>query len=82
MAPALAYSIALNTASGLVWVKLWWVGHATTTLVLGTGGGVFTLIYAPVLLWWLGNTAYRKTVPAVLQLIQIRKLRQIEATLL
>ncbi len=81
VAPALAYSIALNTASGLAWLKLWWVGHATATVVLGTGGGVFALLYFPVFLWWLGNTAYRKTIPAALQLIQIRKLREIEATL-
>lgn len=81
VAPALAYSIALHTASGLAWLKLWWVGHATATAVLGTGGGVFAILYFPVFLWWLGNTAYRKTIPAALYLIQIRKLREIEANL-
>jgi uncharacterized protein YaaW (UPF0174 family) len=81
VAPALAYSIALHTASGLAWLKLWWVGHATATVVLGTGAGVFAVLYFPVLLWWLGNTAYRKTIPAALYLIQIRKLREIEETL-
>jgi uncharacterized protein YaaW (UPF0174 family) len=81
VAPALAYSLALSTASGLAWLKLWWAGHATAAAVLGTGGGLFALLYLPALGWWLGNTAYRKTVPAALHLIQIRKLREIEATL-
>jgi uncharacterized protein YaaW (UPF0174 family) len=81
VAPALAYSIALHTASGLAWLQLWWAGQATTTAALGTGGGIFALLYAPVLAWWLGNTAYRKTIPAALYLIQIRKLREVEATL-
>jgi uncharacterized protein YaaW (UPF0174 family) len=81
VAPALAYTIALNTASGLAWLKLWWLGHASAVAVFGAGAGVFALFYAPALAWWLGNTAYRKTVPAALQLIQIRKLREIEEQL-
>jgi uncharacterized protein YaaW (UPF0174 family) len=81
VAPALAYTIALNTASGLAWLNLWWAGHASAAAVFGVGGGVFALFYAPALVWWLGNTAYRKTVPTALYLIQIRKLREIEAKL-
>jgi uncharacterized protein YaaW (UPF0174 family) len=81
VAPALAYSIALNTASGLAWLKVWWAGSASAAAVLGAGGGVFALLYAPALAWWLGSTAYRKTVPAALYLIQVRKLREIEAKL-
>ena len=78
VAPALAYSIALNTATGLAWLKLWWVGQAAASAVFGVGAGVFGLIYAPVFLVWLGSAAYRKTIPAALQLIQIRKLHEVE----
>ena len=78
VAPALAYHIALSTASGLAWLQLWWVGHASTAAVLGTGGVLFAVLYAPGVVWWLGNTAYRKTIPAALHLIQIRKLREEE----
>jgi hypothetical protein len=81
VAPALAYHIALSTASGLAWLKLWWVGHASAAAVLGTGGVLFAVLYAPGLVWWLGNTAYRKTIPAALHLIQVRKLREIEGQL-
>ncbi len=79
--PALAYQVALNTTSGLAWLKLWWVGQATTAATLGAGAAVFTVFYAPFFLWWLGNTAYRKTIPATLELIKIRKLRDLEQTL-
>lgn len=79
--PALAYSIALNTSAGLAWLKLMWVGKASVVLVSGTGSAVFAFLYAPALAWWLGNTAYRKTIPATLNLILIRKLRELEATL-
>ncbi len=81
MGPALAYSIALHTASGLAWVKLWWVGHATAAASFGAGASLFAITYAPFLVWWLGNTAYRKTIPAALYLIQIRKLQEIEERL-
>jgi uncharacterized protein YaaW (UPF0174 family) len=81
MGPALAYSVALHTASGLAWVKLWWVGHATVAASLGAGASLFAIAYAPFLVWWLGNTAYRKTIPAALYLIQVRKLREIEEQL-
>jgi hypothetical protein len=50
VAPALAYHVALSTASGLAWLKLWWAGHATTVAVLGTGGVLFAVLYAPGLL--------------------------------
>jgi uncharacterized protein YaaW (UPF0174 family) len=79
--PSLAYSVALNTASGLGWLKLWWVGKASLAATLGASASVFALIYAPVFAWWLGNTAYRKTVPAALHLIQIRKLHEVEDSL-
>ena len=70
----------MSTASGLGWVKLWWAGSAPVTWLLGTGTGVFALLYLPAFAWWLGSTAYRMTVPAVLYLIQARKLRELEAT--
>jgi hypothetical protein len=79
--PALAYQVALSTTSGLAWLKLWWVGQATAAATLGAGAAVFTLLYAPVLVWWLGSPAYRKTVPATLELIKVRKLRELEKTL-
>lgn len=81
VAPALAYKAALGTASGLAWLKLWWVGHASSAAVLGAGSLVFSFLYLPVVAWWVGSTAYRKTVPAALHLIQIRKLREIEVRL-
>jgi uncharacterized protein YaaW (UPF0174 family) len=81
VAPALAYSIALNTASGLALLKLWWLGGAGLAAILGTGAVLFAVMFAPAFAWWLGNTAYRKTIPATLCLIQIRKLREIEDTL-
>jgi hypothetical protein len=34
-----------------------------------------------VLVWWLGSTAYSRTVPAVIELIKIRKLREMDSTL-
>ena len=79
--PGLAYHIALNTASGLAWFKLWWIGKASLAAILGVSSAILALFYAPALLWWLGNTAYRKTIPAALYLIQIRKLREIEEKL-
>jgi uncharacterized protein YaaW (UPF0174 family) len=79
--PVLAYNIALNTASGLAWVQLYWVGKASLLATLGGVVSVSTLIYAPVFAWWLGSPSYRKTVPATLHLIQIRKLREIEDAL-
>ena len=81
IAPALAYHIALSTTSGLGWLNLWWVGHAPMAAVFGAGSWIFSALYAPALVWWLGNTAYRKTVPAVLELIKIHKLRELEKTL-
>ena len=79
--PGLAYMIALNTAAGLAWLKLWWIGTAPLALVFGTGSAVFAFLYFPAIAWWLGNTAYRKTIPATLHLIMIRKLRELEETL-
>ena len=79
--PTLAFHIALSTTSGLAWLKLWCVGQATTAAILGSGTAVFAVLYAPVFVWWLGNTAYRKTVPATLELIKIRKLRELEVSL-
>jgi uncharacterized protein YaaW (UPF0174 family) len=76
--PALAYYVALNTASGLMWLKIWLAGKAALAFVLGTGSAVFAVIYLPIIAYWFGNTAYRKTVPATLHLIQIRKLRELE----
>jgi hypothetical protein len=81
MAPSLAYYLAMTTSSGFAALHLWWVGKASMAAVLGVGSGIFTLLYAPVIAWWLGNTAYRKTIPAALYLIQIRKLREIEGDL-
>lgn len=78
---ALAYHIAMSTASGLAWLRLWWIGHASITATLGVGALIFNLLYAPALVWWLGNTAYRKTVPATLELIKIRKIRELEDSL-
>jgi hypothetical protein len=79
--PALAYQIALSTASGVAWLKLWWFGYASAAAAWGASGVLFGLLYLPVLGWWLGNTAYRKTIPATLKLIEIRKLRALEETL-
>jgi uncharacterized protein YaaW (UPF0174 family) len=79
--PAVAYRIALRLSSGLAWARLWWAGKASARAVLGAKAGVFTLAAVPVIAWWVGSTAYRKTVPAALHLIQIRKLREVEATL-
>jgi uncharacterized protein YaaW (UPF0174 family) len=59
-------------------MQLWWVGHASAAAVLGASSTVFALFYAPVFAWWAGNTAYRKTVPATLELIGIRKRHECE----
>ncbi len=79
--PALAYHVALSTASGLAWAKLWWIGGASLAAVMGASTAVFAVIYIPALAWWLGSPAYRKTARATMNLIQIRKLREIEEQL-
>lgn len=57
------------------------VGRRSAVALLGFSSVIFSLVYGSVLVWWVGSTAYRKTVPAVLHLIQIRKLREIEDAL-
>jgi uncharacterized protein YaaW (UPF0174 family) len=79
--PGLAYTIALSTSSGLAWLKLMWIGKASLALILSTSSVVFAFLYIPALAWFLGGTAYRKTIPATLHLILIRKLRELEETL-
>jgi len=76
----LAYYLALQTTTGLAHLSVWWFGAATTT-VFGVGGAVALLLYAPFVIYWLGQTAYRKTIPTALQLIMIRKLREAEERL-
>jgi hypothetical protein len=74
--PALAYSALANTLSGFNYLSklLRHVRHPAVAL----GVLVFLLGASPILLYYLGNTNYRKTVPAALQLIYIRKLRELE----
>jgi hypothetical protein len=77
--PSLVYSALASTPSGFRY--LWHFLRLGRHPAVALGVLVFLLGATPLLLYYLGNTAYRKTVPAVVQLIYIRKLREFEATL-
>jgi hypothetical protein len=87
--PALAYQIVLSSLSGFALLKfnvLTMLGFTATVAVptalsLGLTLAVSSILFLPIFGIWLGNTAYRKTIPVTLYLIQIKKLREAEAQL-
>jgi|JI10StandDraft_1071094.scaffolds.fasta_scaffold37295_3 uncharacterized protein YaaW (UPF0174 family) len=74
VAVSIFYSTFLSSISALLF------GPSLITL-LASGAGVTAVVAAPLLIVSLGNPAYRKTIPATLEFIWIRKRLEAEAKL-
>ena len=81
VAPSLAYTMALSSASGMAYVKLWWAGTATMATIGGVGAIAFAAFALPGFLAFAGSPSLGKTTPTVLELIKIRELRSLERKL-
>ena len=78
LASSVAVSIFYSTFFSSISAMLF--GPSLATLLVA-GSGVTAVVAAPLLIVSLGNPAYRKTIPATLEFIWIRKRLEAEAKL-